>query len=108
MADLAEAKQKQQIAYTICGVLIFIGIMSIFIVDADSLAWIPWVIDIFGAILGGVLALSAETMERIAFKALFDQTVGSINDTPLNTTDIDINLIASENSTKTDSGLLDM
>ena len=108
MADLAEAKQKQQRAYAIAGVLIFIGVMSIWIVDTDSQAWIPWAIDIFGAILGGGLAASAETKEMKAFKAHFDQTVASINDTPLSPKDIDINLIASENSTKTDSGLLDM
>jgi len=109
MADLAEAKQKQNRAMGIGGLFVLIGFVSIYIVDGnDDLEWVPIVLDIAGLILGGYLMSQAETKEMKAFKAHFDQTVASINDTPLSPQDIDINLIASENSTKTDSGLLDM
>ena len=101
---LEEAKKKQQTAYGIMGVLIFLGICSIYtdFVQQDN-QWLPWILDIAGLIIGVWLSQKARTTEMKDFEKVYAQAISDINSISITRNDFNLNLIQSEDNINFDT-----
>jgi tetratricopeptide (TPR) repeat protein len=94
ISALEEAKKKQKKAYRIGGVLIVLGVGSIFtdFVQREDNQWLPWVLDIGGIIIGVWLSLKARTTEMKDFEKVFAQAINDINSISITRNDFNLNL----------------
>lgn len=97
---LEEAKKKQQTAYGIMGVLIVLGVGSIYtdFVQREDNQWLPWVLDIGGIIIGVWLSQKARTTEMKDFEKVYAQAINDINSISITRNDFNLNLIDTQNS----------
>ena len=75
---LEEAKKKQQTAYGIMGILVVLGVGSIYtdFVQQKDNKWLPWVLDIGGIIIGVWLSQKARTTEMKDFEKDYKNLIG--------------------------------
>jgi len=102
---LEEAKKKQQTAYGIMVVLIFIGFGSIYtdFVQREDNKWLPWVLDLAGIITGLWLSQKARTTEMKDFEKVYAQAINNINSIRINRDDFNLNLIQSNDNVNFDT-----
>jgi len=104
---LEEAKKKQQTAYGIIGVLIVLGVGSIYtdFVQREDNQWLPWVLDIGGIIVGAWLSLKARTTEMKDFEKVYAQAISDINSVNITRNDFNLNLIDTESNNSNNNAL---
>jgi hypothetical protein len=101
---LEEAKKKQQTANAIMGVLIVLGVLSIYtdFVQLKDNQWLPWLLDISGIVIGVWLSQKAKTTEMKDFEKVYAQAISDINSIRITRNDFNFNLIQSEDNLRFD------
>lgn len=104
---LEEAKKKQQKAYGIMGVLIVLGIGSIYtdFVQRGDNQWLPWLLDIAGIIIGVWLSQKAKTTEMKDFEKVYAQAISDINSINITRNDFNLSLIDTEGNNSNNNAL---
>jgi len=100
LSALEEAKKKQQNAYIIMGVLIFLGVGSVYtdFVQRGDNQWLPWVLDIAGIIIGLWLSQKARTNEMKDFEKVYAQAIKDINSITVTRNDFNLSLIEAKDN----------